>query len=146
MVLAALLSDKEDHIMSNLPDGTNPYGRLLQLMCDASPEYNGIVKGEYLGDGRFQVGGHTFDRDEVLLIQNEIIIDDFTFKIPGTEEQKHTVKRSVTHYYYASNNDRNNERKEEFEFDVEVPPLQKGDTVIAYQFGDEEYVILGKVV
>ena len=123
--------------MSKLPDGTNPYGRLLQLMCDASPDYNGIVKGEYLGGGRFQIGGHTFDRDEVLLIQNEIVIDGAKFTIPGLEAQEHTVKRSVTHYQYG---------EEEFSFKISVPAIEKGDTVIAYQFGDEEFVIIGKAV
>lgn len=132
--------------MSKLPDGTNPYGRILKLMQEASPKHRGIVKGEYLGGGRFQIGGHTFDRDEILLIQNEFIVDDFKFVIPGIEEQVHTVKREVTHYYYVSDSDKNSERKEEFEFDVSVPPLQKGDMVVAYQFGDEEFVVLGKAV
>lgn len=132
--------------MSKIPDGTNPYGRILKMMHDASPEYVGLVKGEYLGGGRFQIGGHTFDRDEVLIIQNEFIVDDFVFTIPGLEEQTHTVKREVTHYYYESDGNKNDERVESFEFDVSVTPIAKGDTVIAYQFGDEEFVILGRAV
>lgn len=123
----------------NLPDGTNPYGRFLKLIGDTASDKvpDGIVKGEYLGDGRFSIGAHTFERDEVLIIQNQITIDGKTFDIPGLDEQSYTVKRSVNHYYYG---------EETFSFEVSVPQIEAGDTVIAYQFGDEEYVILGKVV
>ncbi len=124
--------------MSKLPDGTNPYGRLLKMMHEtASDEVPaGIVKGEYLGGGSFSIGDHTFDRDEVLILQNQITIDGVTFDIPGLEDQEHTVTRTVTHSHGS----------ESFSFDVGVPAIQKGDEVIAYQFGDEEYVIIGKVV
>lgn len=132
--------------MSQKPDGTNPYGRLLDVMRNASPSVNVIVKGEYQGDGKFLIGAHTFNKDEVLLVQNEITIDGKTFKIPGLTEQKHTVKRTVTHYHYDSDSDKNHEVEESFEFEVSVPQLKKGDPVIAYQFGNEEYVVIGKVV
>ena len=124
--------------MSELKDGTNPYGRLLKLMqttaADELPE--GIVKGEYLGKGKFSIGAHTFERKEVVLIQNEIIIDGETFKLPGLEKQKHTIERTVNTYY----------GEKTIKIEVSVPVLKAGDAIIAYQFGDEEYVILGKVV
>lgn len=124
--------------MSKLPDGTNPYGRMLQMMRNAASKEvpTGIQKGEYLGDGQFLIGDMTLDRDDYIILQNQITIDEKTFDIPGLEEQTHTVTRTVTHSHGS----------ESFSFDVSVPALQKGDTVLAYQFGDEEYAIIGKVV
>lgn len=124
--------------MSKLPDGTNPYGRFLEVMRNMADRENaaGIVPGEYLGDGRFQIGDHTFDSDEVGMIQNQIVIDSHTFVIPGIESQTHTVTKDVTI----------GEETTSVSFSVSVPPLEKGDTIIAYQFDDEEFVILGKVV
>ena len=108
------------------------------MMRDMADRENaaGIVPGEYMGDGRFQIGDHTFDSDEVVMIQNQIVIDDHAFVIPGTESQTHTVTKEVTI----------GEETAEVSFFVSVPPLEKGNSIIAYQFNDEEYVILGKVV
>lgn len=113
--------------MSQLPNGPNPYGRLLDLMMKTKGETKGIVKGEYLGDGKFSIGGHTFDLDEVLLIQNHITVDGKTFDIPSTETQAKTVTVGGD------------------SFDVSVPKMTKGDSIVAYQFDDEEFVILGVI-
>lgn len=121
-----------------LPDGTDPYGRFLEVIRKisggASP--NGIVKGEYMGGKKFSIGSHTFTDKEVSILQNEIEIDGKTFKIPGYEDQEKTIKKTVT---IGGESD-------DIEIDVKVPKLKKGDSVIAYQFGSEEYVIIGKVV
>ena len=123
--------------MSKLPDGTNPYGRLLDIMRQSAQKEipSGLVMGEYRGGGRFQIGANEFESEDVLIIQNTIMIDGATFKMPGLEEQKHTVKKNVTIA----------EETAEVSFDVKVPELEEGDTVIAYQFDDEEYVILGVI-
>ena len=122
--------------MGKLPDGTDPYGRLIDLMKKASPDVRGIVLGEYLGNKKFQVGDMTLDPGDYIIIQTQITIDGKTFNLPGLETQTKTITRTVT----------NSAGSDTFTINVSVPALQKGDAVIAYQFGDEEYVIIGKVV
>ena len=123
--------------MSILPDGTNPYGRMLDLMKKASPKTTGLVLGEYLGNKKFQIGEITLERKDYLILQNRIKIDGKSFNIPIMKKKKHTVTRSVTDSWGKT---------ETISFDVTVPALKKGDQVIAYQLGDGAYVILGRVV
>ena len=135
--------------MGQLPDGTNGIGRMLDIIRAAgrtSSDDTGIVYGEYLGNKKFLVGDITLEPGDYVLLQNQIKIDGKVFNLPGLVEQKKTVKRTVTHYHYDDDSDKNHEVKESFEFDVIVPQLEKGDPVIAYQFGNEEFVIFGKVV
>ena len=116
--------------------GTNPYGRLLSVMKHAAGTPKGLVKGEYLGDGRFSIGAHTFDEGETSILQTEATIDGWTYKMPGLEKQEHTIVRTVTDTHGKTDT---------IEIKVSVPPIKKGDMVAAWQFGDEEYLILGKV-
>ena len=106
----------------NLPDGTNPYGRMLSLMREASAKdaATGLVLGEYLGNKKFLLGDHTFEDGEYMIVQNTINIGGKSFKVPGLEAQQNEI--------------------------ASVPQLAKGDAVVAYQFDDAEFVILGKVV
>lgn len=125
--------------MSLLPDGTNAYGRILNVMREIAKktaEENSagarLVKGEYLGNKKFSVGSMTLDEGDYLLIQHDMIIDGHHFVIPGLEDQAYTI---VVNTYYGVRN-----------IPVKVPSIKKGDMVIAYQFGDEEFLILGKAV
>ena len=123
--------------MSRRPDGTNPYGRFLELMKNSAPKVKGIIRGEYLAAGKFRIGDQTLSPGDYTLVQNTFILDGHTFTIPGLSPQTHTVSRTVTHYGGG---------RETFSFSFEVPAMVKGDRVVAYQFGDGGYVILGKVV
>lgn len=114
--------------MSKLPDGTNPYGRLLDLMRNASDTPRGIDLGEYIGGGKFTVGSQTLEKGDYFLIQNSITIGGTEFKLPCLEEQNADIEVG------------------EETFSVSVPALKAGDTVAAYQLGNEEYIIFGKVV
>ena len=122
--------------MSRLPDGTNPYGRFLDVMRKASSNTAGLIRGEYLGNGRFKVGDQTLAPGEYSLVQSHISIDGHTFSFPELSRQAHTVSRTVTH---------DHGRQDTFSFTVEVPGIAKGDRVIAYQFEDAGYVILGVI-
>ena len=114
--------------MSKLPDGTNPYGRLIDLMRNASETPKGIVLGEYIGGGKFQVGEQTLEKGDYFLLQNSITIGGINFKLPGLETQSGSITVG------------------EYSFSVSVPALKNGDMVAAYQLGNEEYIIMGKVV
>ena len=123
--------------MSILPDGTNPYGRMLDLMKKSTPKTQGLVLGEYLGDKKFQIGEMTLERKDYMILQNKIKIDNVTFDVPIMKKKTHTVTRSVTDSWGKT---------ETFSFEVTVPALKKGDQVVAYQLGDGAFVILGRVV
>ena len=123
--------------MSILPDGTNAYGRMLDLMKRAAPKTQGLVLGEYLGNKKFQIGEMTLERKDYMILQNKIKIDNVTFNVPIMKKRTHTVTRSVTDSWGKT---------ETFSFEVTVPALKKGDQVVAYQLGDGAFVILGRVV
>ena len=124
--------------MSILPDGTNPYGRMLDLMKNSSQKSEGgLMLGQYLGNKKFQVGEMTLERKDYLMLTSKVELDGVSFNIPGLKKKKHTVTRSVTDTWGKT---------ETFSFDFVVPGIKKGDQVIAYQLGDGAFVILGRVV
>lgn len=184
--------------MSRLEDGTNPYGRLLDVMRGAAPKARGLVVGEYLGEGKFLVGDQKLSKGDYLLLQHTIMIDGEAFSIPELSDHEYTIHRDidVESEGECEGEDRieidvaapagtltewesereitidgelfalpSPSRKEHTivrdikvygtakvkgagrtDISVVVPSIQKGDKVLAYQLGDEDYVILGRVV
>ena len=125
----------------SVDSGTDGIGRMLKVMRNvaAGARGNGIVLGEYLGDGKFKIGDHTFLKGEYLISEH---LTDYTMKISLDEK---TETRAGGSGYGQFDSHDHDVKWEEVEMNFKST-LKKGDSVICYQFGDEEFVIIDKVV
>lgn len=121
-------------------DGLNPYGRLLSLFQKIAPAQNSLIIGEWLGKGKIRVNETTFEEGEYLI--DEALTDhEVEVSFTGWE----TEYRSGGTYAEAFASHNHDIKAQKRKMTIHST-LKKGDAILCYQFGDEQYVVIGKVV
>jgi len=120
---------------------TNGIGRMLNVMRGMArmEQGNGLVLGEYLGGKKFQIEEHVFEEGEYQCLEGL-----FDKELKFTYRGKTEARAGGSGYAQFESHDHDVKWKEETI--VLHSTLEKGDIVLCYQFGDEGYVIIGKVV
>ena len=121
--------------------GSNGIGRMLDIMRNVAhmEQGNGLVLGEYLGDKKFQIEEHVFKEGEYQCLEGV-----FDKELEFTFEDKTEARAGGSGYAQFESHDHDVKWiKKKITLHT---TLEKGDIVLAYQFGDEDYVIIGKVV
>lgn len=103
----------------------NGYVRLLDAIVGAKKErpQQGFEIGVVGAGGEIKIDSLTLDKDDYILLTNELIINGEKVTFPRIKKKKIDAGG----------------------IEITVPGMRKGESVLCYRLDDETYIMLGKV-